>query len=439
MDHNKETRRIPRHWRLTLLLPLLIGFVPQLGAQEPAVTPASADSCVSCHSQLTGSPGEAVTRMETDVHADHGFSCASCHGGDPTQTDRALAEDARMGFIGQPAPAAVQSLCGKCHSDADFMRTYDPSIRVDQVTEYVTSVHGMRVAEGDTRVATCISCHDSHGILPVSDPNAPVYPTHVATTCGNCHANAEYMADYSIGTDQLEKYLASVHADALIEKQDLSAPTCNDCHGNHGATPPGVESVANVCGTCHARQSELFASSRHGEIFPALGLADCLVCHSNHEVRQPTDAMLDVEGDAPCVMCHLEGDAGYTAAQTMRARIDQLAEGIADAGAVLDRAERAGMEVSRARFDLSDAHDSLLNARVLVHAFSPEALDEVVDPGLEVSNRSYQEGLDALEQLRFRRNGLAVSLAIIVLTVLALYLKIRQLEGREHSHGNDSA
>lgn len=418
---------------LALLLPLLAGLVPLGWAQELPVGAVSGDSCVDCHAQSAGPAAEVVARMGTDIHTERGFSCVNCHGGDATQTDRTLAEDTGKGFVGRPGPAAVQSLCGRCHGDAGLMRAYDPSIRVDQVAEYVTSVHGMRVAEGDSRVATCVSCHGSHGILRVSDPNAPVYPTRVAATCGNCHANGEYMADYSIGTDQLEEYLASVHADALIGRQDLSAPTCNDCHGNHGAAPPGVQSVANVCGTCHARQSELVAGSVHGQIFPAMGLAVCLVCHGNHEIHPATDAMLDVGGEAPCALCHVEGDPGYGAAQVMRARIDQLATGITDASALLDRAARAGMEVSRARFDLSDAHDSLLNARVLVHAFSPDALDAVVEPGLDVSARSYQEGLDALEQLRFRRNGLAVSLGIILLAVVAIYLKIRQIEREEPS------
>ena len=48
---------------------------------------------------------------------------------------------------------------------------------------------------------------------------------------------------------------------------DLSAPTCTTCHGNHGATPPGFASVANVCSTCHVFQAQLFDSSPHKEAF----------------------------------------------------------------------------------------------------------------------------------------------------------------------------
>ena len=426
-----QARTVRGRFREILLLASFLlfsgGFCLDGLAQGTAGPASQPDSCLSCHSQLTGPAAAVVMRMQEDIHTQRGFSCVDCHGGDASQTDAGLAKDLRMGFVGRPEPGAVQSFCGKCHSSADFMRTYNPSIRIDQVAEYVTSVHGMKVAEGDDRVATCISCHDHHGIRAVSDTNAAVYPARVAATCGTCHANAEYMASYPIGTDQVDEYLGSVHAAALLERHDISAPTCNDCHGNHGATPPGIASVANVCGTCHTRQEELLHQSPH-QAFASMGLADCLVCHSNHEIHPATDQMLGVGPDAPCSICHSDGDPGYSAAERMRTRIDQLVEAVAQAETVLDRAARAGMEVSRPRFELSDAGDSLVNARVAIHAFSPEELDQAVEPGLQVARTSYQAGLDALEQLQFRRNGLAVSLAIILLAVIAIKLKIRQLE-----------
>ena len=60
------------------------------------------------------------------------------------------------------------------------------------------------------------------------------------------------MASHGIPMDQLALYKKSVHWHTLAEVGDISAPTCNDCHGNHGAVPPGVDSVGNVCGQCHA-------------------------------------------------------------------------------------------------------------------------------------------------------------------------------------------
>jgi predicted CXXCH cytochrome family protein len=398
--------------------------------ESVAGLPGQKDSCVECHAQIEGQLGAPTAAMQNDIHQQRGLSCADCHGGDRSNDDPLLAMDPRKGFVAKPAPKDVPRFCGKCHSNPEFMKRFNPALRVDQEAEYATSVHGKRAKQGDQTVATCTSCHGYHGVKAVSDGNAPVYPLNVAHTCGKCHANAEYMRSYSIPTDQLEKYSNSVHAVALTKKQDLSAPTCNDCHGNHGAAPPGVTSVANICGTCHTRQSDLFQKSVHKAPFEAVELAGCVVCHSNHEIQSPTDEMLGVGEKATCTSCHVEGDAGYQAAQTMRGMIDELVGRIDDAQQVLAKAARAGMEVSKPIFQLRESQDKLINARVVVHSFSPGDFETAVNPGLEVAKGTHQAGLDALGELQFRRKGLAVSLIVIFLAVVGVYLKIREIESR---------
>ena len=75
-------------------------------------------------------------------------------------------------------PSNVVKTCTKCHADAAFMQTYNPSIPVDQLDKYRTSVHGIRNAKGDPKVAECASCHGSHEILPAADVRSRVYPTN---------------------------------------------------------------------------------------------------------------------------------------------------------------------------------------------------------------------------------------------------------------------
>src|SRR5947199_213145 len=128
------------------------------------------------------------------------------------------------------------------------MRRFNPQMRVDQFSEYQTSVHGMRSKSGDPNVATCTSCHCVHDIGSVKDPKSPVYRTQVASIWARCHADANRTAAYKMPTVQFEKYRKSVHGTALMDQRDLAAPTCNDCHGNHGARPPGMDSVPGVCG-----------------------------------------------------------------------------------------------------------------------------------------------------------------------------------------------
>ena len=76
--------------------------------------------------------------------------------------------------------------------------------------------------------------------------------TCAAATRSGAHERLHAPDQAPLPTDQLANYQQSVHYAALTKGNDLSAPTCNDCHGNHGAAPPGAGSVVNVCGTCHA-------------------------------------------------------------------------------------------------------------------------------------------------------------------------------------------
>ena len=111
------------------------------------------------------------------------------HGGDPTQDDKVAAKDPRKGYLGRPRTADIPAFCGKCHNDANFMKKFNPALRVDQEKEYSTSVHGQLLKTGNEKVATCISCHGVHGIRAVSDALSSVYPLNVADTCAKCTAS----------------------------------------------------------------------------------------------------------------------------------------------------------------------------------------------------------------------------------------------------------
>jgi hypothetical protein len=391
------------------------------------------DGCTECHRALAEPRlSDPVQHFSNDVHRDKGFGCTACHGGDPKAKGKE-AMDRAKGYIGVPAPEQIPQICARCHADAQFMRQYNTALRVDQLAEYRTSVHGRRLVEQhDRTVATCASCHTSHEIRSVSDPRSTVHPLKVVDTCGRCHGNAAYMAGHDIPTDQLAKYKRSVHWSTLTTKNDLSAPTCNDCHGNHGATPPGVAAVGNVCAQCHSVQGELFARSKHREAFAAMGTPGCATCHSNHEIVPARDSMLglnEAEG-AVCATCHSADDPGGKVAVEMRGWIDRLRSAHAASEEILGRAERSGMEVSQARFDLNGAVDALVKARAAVHAFTPDAVGPETARGLEIAERAHARGDRALAELVFRRRGLFASLIVIGLVMVGLVLKIREIEGR---------
>lgn len=390
-------------------------------------TAQETSSCVICHSGLEKRLSDPVKAFESDIHRSKGLSCSDCHGGNPKAADKEGAKDRNYGFVGKPTEQQIPAFCGKCHSDANLMKKFNPSLRVDQIQEYSTSVHGKKLAAGDTKVATCVSCHGVHGIRAPGDPQSTVYAANVAETCGKCHGDAERMSSYGIPHDQYDKYKLSVHARALYDKHDLSAPTCNDCHGNHGAAPPGLTSVANVCGQCHARQAELFQKSPHKESFDKEQRGECLRCHSNHEILPPTDQMAGVGQGSVCVSCH-NNDKGFAAAQRIGKGLSDVSGKIEDSKELLDRAEKAGMEVSHPKFDLRDASDGLTQARVLIHTASADELEKALTPAMDIANKSYAAGESAFAELSYRRKGLAVSLVFILFLAGLVYLKIRQIE-----------
>jgi len=342
-------------------------------------------SCEVCHANpdMFGTEQAAIVEgFGHDIHKVAGISCQDCHGGNP---DPALAEDPAGAmdpdfranpYRGAPKRTEIPAFCGKCHSDPDYMRQFRPDLRVDQVQEYWTSRHGKALKNGDGKVATCVDCHGVHGIRSASDPLSRVFPKNVAETCSHCHSDPDRMDGYRldngqpIPTSQYALWQESVHAKAMLEKQDLSAPTCNDCHGNHGAVPPGVEAISFVCGQCHGREATLFRASPKLEGFrthesfaedgqpldcrgchdvpedfkqiePVHSLTECSTCHGNHAIVRPTISMLGPLPDTPCDFCH--GSAADSESETANLSSERPQIVSQSLGRLLKSAEQEGV------------------------------------------------------------------------------------------------
>lgn len=404
-------------------------FIAVLLSALPAA--AQKNSCVDCHSAMDGDLQRPALLIKNDVHTANGLSCSDCHGGDRSSDDPSVAMGRSKGFVGKPARTAIPKLCARCHGNPDFMRNFRPQQRVDQFELYQTSVHGKRLAAGDENVATCIDCHSVHDIRAVKDPLAPVYPTHLPDTCGRCHADRSRMARYGIPTTQLADYRSSVHWDDLSKQGDLAAPTCASCHGNHGAKPPEVESVAAVCGSCHVLFAQLYEKSVHAPIFSAAsGGGGCIVCHGNHAIHMPSTAML-AGPRAVCSNCHEPGTEPAKTAAQMAAWLDGLDGALKKSDAVLARADKYGMEVSEAQLRLRDGQESLVKARLALHGINAAEMKKSIDQGMSIAGETLQAGQAALREKDTRRLGLAVSVVLIGIAMLAVWILIRRLEGGE--------
>jgi len=377
-------------------------------AAPPPSKPRPETSCVHCHGgELFDDAAKAKVRhFGVDVHAQVGLSCHDCHGGNPDPKlgdDIAGAMDPKFKpnpYVGKPKREDIPEFCGKCHSSAAYMNHFNPAARVDMVSEYWTSHHGQKLRSGVTDVATCIDCHSVHDIRRKGNPDSPVYPTHVAETCSHCHSDPKRMQanGRNIPVDQYARWSRSVHAKALLEKGDLTAPTCNDCHGNHGAAPPGIGSIRFVCGSCHAREEDLFRASpkaagleQHNQFLATVPdgkcgtchddkrsalqftqLSSCLVCHGNHSVVRPTVAMLGELPDTPCAFCH---------------------EGVGPLAGFVAEPKAKAEHFRQMRGTLVAAADKL-------HLKGDERFDWLVDQALNLPTHRLQSSSDGKVQLR---------------------------------------
>ncbi|MBI5266847.1 MAG: cytochrome c3 family protein, partial [candidate division Zixibacteria bacterium] len=365
-----------------------------------------------------------------DVHSQKGLGCQDCHGGDPTLDDMDKVRDSK-GWQGVPKRSDIPSFCARCHSSAAYMHEHNPKLPIDQLEKYETSVHGQRLySKGDQKVATCVSCHTAHRIGDAAMPHSTTNPANIPATCGSCHSDSAYMAEYGIPTDQEKLYRTSVHGNAVYVKKDLSAPVCNDCHGNHGAAPPGTKSLSAVCGTCHAIEAGLYSASPHKKAFEEQGLPMCETCHSNHGIERPSHAQIGLKEGQLCGNCHSADDGTKAPAQidSISAAFTSLTAVADSARQVVNEAGERGMMITDEEFAVKEIDQTLIHMRSLVHNFTVDSLLPQAKEGIEKSRKVRTDAAGLIDEYYFRRWGLGIASGLITLLAVALWLKIRALD-----------
>ncbi|MDZ4155701.1 MAG: hypothetical protein U1E09_04055, partial [Methylococcales bacterium] len=153
-------------------------------------------------------------------------------------------------------------------------------------------------------LANCDDCHTSHefDVPPKGSERRTAWHKSIAETCGSkCHE------------DQLEIYAASVHGEEMIDKGNIKAATCTDCHSAHSVTGTSGDafklSNTSDCGTCHKEELESFHDTYHGQV-SRLGhayTARCVSCHDSHGIKAVDDPKSKVHPDnrlKTCQKCH---------------------------------------------------------------------------------------------------------------------------------------
>jgi len=399
-------------------------FCTGVGAQQE-------NSCLQCHAKLEGRLHTPVEGWKKSVHKEVGVFCQDCHGGDPSARDIRQAKAETAGYIGKPQTKDIPALCAKCHADIKRMRQYN--IRTDQYAEYLTSIHGkLLIEKGDTRVATCVSCHGTHEIRRKRDPLATVFHTRVPETCGKCHSDQERMKPYNIPTNQLALYKESYHGQILYgkipDKNPALAPNCATCHGIHGATPPGVTEVPNVCGNCHSVTANAFRESPHYIAMEETGMPRCIDCHGNHRIVYPSLTMFEGGEEGHCGMCHDESD------EETYGRGQRIKEALASAQEAIERGERLAEEIEKAGRNIDDilttldkAHNEIVQATILTHTLNIKKIEKLTESIVARIEGINQVAEQVRHDLKIRRRALAFFSAWIFIAAGLLYAKHRSL------------
>ena len=383
------------------------------------------EGCAVCH-------GTEAQQFERSVHASAKISCVSCHGGDPAPLDK---DEAHAGEVLSLTDhrAGVES-CASCHSDLEQMRGF--GLRTDQASLYWTSNHGQRLAEDDDpNTATCMSCHGAHDILRAEDPRSSVNRFNQPETCGRCHADTGLLEQYGHETDVVGAYRRSVHGKALLERGLPSSPACSDCHGSHGATPPGVDEVGRVCGNCHSVVQTYFEASPHLSAAREGVMEECVSCHGSHGVENPSAEMLVGRGPGHCATCHLDEDepARRLGVQLYN-ELSAFDESVVEAERAVREAGAMGLFVAGENVYLDDARSLRSRTRSAAHSLSGERLTDLIARGEGMVAQTYAS-LDIKQRaLRDRKILTAIFFGVTLLLagVLQTYRK-EVLQGRKGS------
>ena len=158
----------------------------------------------------------------------------------------------------------IPNTCGKCHSEIK--------------DEYVESIHGKLVMQGNGDAPSCTNCHGEHNILNVKDPNAPVAFQNVSSqVCSPCHESMKLSEKYGLSADRYKTFSQSYHGLAL-SGGSASVANCGSCHGVHNIKPSSdptsmvnKNNLVKTCGKCHPGANETFTQ---GNIHVTLEKAD---------------------------------------------------------------------------------------------------------------------------------------------------------------------
>ncbi len=214
-------------------------------------------TCGACH----GDKKFIQEHRQPDVYAEymdsvHAFvlvkdgllsaaTCVSCHGGHDVLDPRNPKSHASR--------LNVSATCGACH----------PGIQ----QEYAEGVHGKQVQAGNTKAPVCTDCHSAHRIINVRDV---VFQMKTSATCGACHQGR-----YGTYSDTFHAQISGLGYVATAHCWDCHQ-SHNILPKSDPKSPVAAANLVATCGKCHSGANASFvtyaphADPRNAKAYPAL-------------------------------------------------------------------------------------------------------------------------------------------------------------------------
>lgn len=243
-------------------------------------------SCAKCHNKK-----DHKLELSKSIHKN--LSCANCHSYVVNNMEKHK-KSPKEGLVAD---------CYLCHSGI--------------AKEHKESIHGLSLTEGINEAAQCWNCHGSHDIDSVNTIRSKVYPVNLAKTCGKCHDDTLMIRKYSLANNQPGRmYASSVHG-KLVMKGDKKSASCKTCHGTHNiknriqfGSKIAAVNLPNTCEECHKEITDDYKKSIHWiAVRKGVRMAPtCNDCHSEHGIQSVNAAGNRAESrkiqDNTCLSCH---------------------------------------------------------------------------------------------------------------------------------------
>lgn len=189
----------------------------------------------------------------------------------------------------------------------------------------------------------CMECHQT-GLelgfkdVPRVDTEEIEMSAHKGMSCETCHSGIRVLPHEGMiesvdcqvcHTEEYTKYSDSVHGHAYVDRGEMDAPTCADCHGEHrilshedpGSTVYRSE-IPKTCAKCHENMAVVekyhikaespyleYSQSAHGKALLKDGLirvaAICTDCHGIHEIESEGYQEVSAHRPETCGKCHI--------------------------------------------------------------------------------------------------------------------------------------